>query len=206
MRQPLNIIRILIFLFLFIQPVSIHSQEIIPKINIEFDEGHVIDIAKNDRLLRAKVIIENYDPQYGYHFMKVTNLETGEILKISEILPLRQKDNYVAQIAYYLDTTDDLTHYVGEYELEVYSEFGNISSKEKFSIINSFNNKLSNQTNTKLDNHLDYSNSKVPETKRIPRWIQTIFVWYANGEIDEKELINALEFLIENKIIKIDIT
>jgi len=40
------------------------------------------------------------------------------------------------------------------------------------------------------------------ETK-LPEWIRNIFIWYAEDLIEENELINALQFLIKEGIIKV---
>ena len=38
----------------------------------------------------------------------------------------------------------------------------------------------------------------------IPEWIQTIFVYYGNGSINDSELINAIQYLAEHGIIQIN--
>ena len=35
----------------------------------------------------------------------------------------------------------------------------------------------------------------------IPDWVRKIFVWYGEGQIGEKDLLNALQYLIDSKII-----
>ena len=42
------------------------------------------------------------------------------------------------------------------------------------------------------------------EESKIPEWVRNIFVWYAQDEISEKELLNAIQFLINEKIILIE--
>jgi len=44
-----------------------------------------------------------------------------------------------------------------------------------------------------------------PEEKKLPDWVRNIFIWYAEGQIGEDDLINALEFLINEGIIKVKI-
>ena len=39
----------------------------------------------------------------------------------------------------------------------------------------------------------------------IPLWVKNTAGWWANGQIDDSEFITALQFLIKNKIIKIDL-
>jgi hypothetical protein len=41
---------------------------------------------------------------------------------------------------------------------------------------------------------------------KIPEWIKNIMKWYAEGTVSEKEMITVLEFLIDQKIIKINFT
>ena len=37
----------------------------------------------------------------------------------------------------------------------------------------------------------------------VPNWVRTIFIWYAENKISESDLLKAIEFLIDNGIIKI---
>jgi len=46
--------------------------------------------------------------------------------------------------------------------------------------------------------------SVLGEQSKIPEWVRNIFVWYAQDEISEKELLNALQFLINEKIIIVE--
>jgi len=42
------------------------------------------------------------------------------------------------------------------------------------------------------------------EESKLPDWIKNIFVWYGQGQISENDLLNAITFLVENKIIQVD--
>jgi len=42
------------------------------------------------------------------------------------------------------------------------------------------------------------------EESKLPDWIKNIFVWYGQGQISEDDVLNAITFLVENKIIQID--
>ena len=44
----------------------------------------------------------------------------------------------------------------------------------------------------------------ITEESKIPEWVRNIFVWYAQDEISEKELLNAIQFLINEKIIIVE--
>ena len=46
--------------------------------------------------------------------------------------------------------------------------------------------------------------SVLGEESKIPDWVRNIFVWYAEDTISEKELLQALQFLINEKIIIVD--
>jgi len=41
------------------------------------------------------------------------------------------------------------------------------------------------------------------EEETIPDWVRSIFVFYANNEISDSELINAIQYLIDMKILKV---
>jgi hypothetical protein len=42
------------------------------------------------------------------------------------------------------------------------------------------------------------------EESKLPDWIKNIFVWYGQGQISEDDVLNAITFLVENKIIQIE--
>ena len=46
--------------------------------------------------------------------------------------------------------------------------------------------------------------SVMGEQSKIPEWVRNIFVWYAEDSISEKELLQALQYLIKEKIIQVD--
>ena len=46
--------------------------------------------------------------------------------------------------------------------------------------------------------------SVIGEQSKIPDWVRNIFVWYAEDSISEKELLQALQYLIKEKIIQVD--
>ncbi len=43
-----------------------------------------------------------------------------------------------------------------------------------------------------------------PSEPKIPSWVRDIFVWYAEGKIPEDQLLNALRYLVTQKIIILD--
>ena len=50
----------------------------------------------------------------------------------------------------------------------------------------------------------DLGQNFVEEIQKIPEWVRNIFVWYGDELVSEKELLNAIKFLIEQKIISIN--
>jgi len=40
--------------------------------------------------------------------------------------------------------------------------------------------------------------------QKIPEWVRNIFVWYAQDQVSEDELLNALKFLVQQDIIRLD--
>jgi plastocyanin len=42
--------------------------------------------------------------------------------------------------------------------------------------------------------------------EKVPEWVKKTALWYAEGTVSETEFLNAIKFLIENKIIVLDIT
>ena len=46
--------------------------------------------------------------------------------------------------------------------------------------------------------------SVLGEESKIPNWVRNVFIWYAEDSISEKELLQALQYLIKEKIIQVD--
>jgi len=42
------------------------------------------------------------------------------------------------------------------------------------------------------------------EQEKLPDWIKNVFIWYGKGHITEGEVLNAIQFLVENDIIKLE--
>ncbi len=41
-------------------------------------------------------------------------------------------------------------------------------------------------------------------SKKIPDWVKNIFIWYGQDQVSEDDLLNAIKFLINKGIIKIN--
>ncbi len=42
------------------------------------------------------------------------------------------------------------------------------------------------------------------DSSQIPEWVRNIFVWYAEDKVSEAELLNAIKYLVQQDIIKLD--
>ena len=204
----------ILFSFMFVLPMlfvnTIFAEDELPIISVELVDGNIIDLDAGSQFVRANVDIEFYNPQDGYHFMKVTRISDGEIITESEIQPKKGPDNiYSAQIMHYIDTTQIDDEILGDYELEISSEFGLVSAGTQFSIIrSSLPQIVTNSTNEVLEITSDEIEEEleieiIEEESIIPDWIRNIFVWYAEGTISETDLLSALEFLIGEGIIDV---
>ena len=54
------------------------------------------------------------------------------------------------------------------------------------------------------DNDLTFFEESRTTNQKVPDWIKNIFKWYGNNQISEDELLDAIKFLIQQKIIKLD--
>ncbi len=101
----------------------------------------VIDLDTTDRLIRASVLVENYNPTDGAYYMQAIQSSTGKILKETEIFVKdRDNDMWGTEIAGIMDEnliSKNGKPVLGNYQLKVYTEFGSNSASVTFSIIKS---------------------------------------------------------------------
>jgi hypothetical protein len=92
-------------------------------------------------MIRAEILIHNYNPQNGYTYMEIIRESDGEIIKNTEILPKAiagEEDNlFRVHILHYIEPGQNSTALIGDYVLRIYSEYGISESVETFSIIKS---------------------------------------------------------------------
>ena len=188
-----------------------------PIITIDFVSGDTIDLDNSPQMIRADIQIQNYDPQHGYHFMEISRISDGEIIKTTEILPKVIDDNlFGVQILHYLQPGDVEANIVGDYVLRIFSEYGPSEAVSTFAIIESSKPPVITQNTTQpleipedeIESNeeielLEIENSEQSETK-IPTWVHDIFVWYAEETISENELLSAIEYLISQEILNVN--
>ena len=107
---------LLIFSIVIIQPAFADENTII-SVNIVGDPVFYLD--SENKLVRAKIIIENFDPSDGYYYMLVTD-SSGNVVKDSEIFP-KWKGNQIwgTEIAHII--TNEVP---GTFQILIYTEFG----------------------------------------------------------------------------------
>ena len=112
-------------IIILFQVNSVYGLEELPVITIEFTSGDTIDLDKSPQMIRAYIQIQNYNPQHGYHFMEISRLSDGEIIKTTEIFPKVVDDNlFDVQILHYLEPDNTETNIVGDYVMRIFSESG----------------------------------------------------------------------------------
>lgn len=204
-------ITIFLSLIMLIPIGSVFADEELPIISINFVSGDVIDLDENPQMIRAEIEIQNYNPQDGYHFMQITRLSDGEIIKDTEILPKAIVDDlYGAQVLHYLEQVEDESELIGDYGFRVYSEYGTSESVSTFSINKSSLPIVTSGTLEQLETIEDPveepTETLVASESKILSWVHDIFVWYANETISETELLSALEYLISQGTIDVNLS
>jgi hypothetical protein len=131
----------LLSIIILFQAHQIYADEELPIITINFTSGNIIDLDESPQMIRAEVLIHNYNPQDGYTYMEITRESDGEIIKNTEVMPKAiagVEDNlFQVQILHYLEPGGNVTQMMGDYVLRIYSEHGISESDLKFSVIKS---------------------------------------------------------------------
>lgn len=63
------------------------------------------------------------------------------------------------------------------------------------------NNNVTNSAQPAPNSNMQLASS-IPS--KLPPWIKHIFIWYGQGQVSDNELLGAIEFLVQNKIININ--
>ena len=190
-----------------------------PIITIQMNGPSTFYLDSPNQIIRAIVEIQNYTPSDGIYFMKVTHLPTQIVMRDFEIYPRASgNDLWAVQIAYPFLESDVRfggQTFFGEFEIHIRTENGSQTASTKFSIFESQDEPESEptpesspepETLTQIDPpslQLDAGPSD-QSIQKIPEWVRNIFVWYSEDQIGEDELINAIKYLINEKIIKLD--
>ena len=190
---------VLIFSIIIIQPAFADEDTIISIIIIGESEFY---LDSDNKLFRAKVVIENFDPAGdGYYFMRVSD-SSGNVVKETEILP-KNKGNEIWGTEFAHIITNEVPE---TFQILIYTEFGTATATETISlletkpIVQQAVKEEAKETEPILK--LEPEVIEEPEQK-LPDWVRNIFIWYAEEQISEDELIGALQFLIKEEIIQV---
>ena len=210
-------IKVLVFLFSLIFSIviiqSAFAEEDPTIISVKIIGEPEIYLDLNNKMIRAEVEIENYTPSDGYYFMQISN--SSEIIKETEIYPSdKGNDLWGVQVAYMV--TSEIPD---AFTILIFSETGTATATTTFS---SLETKLSVQQAVKEEANetkpivqqavKEEANESKPVLEpeviedlkqELPDWVRNIFIWYAEEEIGEEELIGALQFLITEGIIQV---
>jgi len=188
----------------------------------------IINLDETNRLIRASVEVQNYDAAGdGYYFMQLIQPVTGKIISDEEILMSpRGNQLWGTQIAGMLDDEKIMKSgkpVLGQYEIKVITELGTATGSAYFTIkkpseqqpsIEKVEEEISptlqdnNSTSiTEIENEQEeihevselISNGEVKP--KVPEWIKNIALWYGQGTISEDEFIDAIRFLIKERVI-----
>ena len=187
---------LLIFSIVIIQPAFADENTII-SVNIIGDP--VIYLDSENKMIRAKVVIENFDPSDGYYFMRVSD-SSGNVVKDTEIFP-KDKANQIwgTEIAHIITSEVPET-----FQILIYTEFGTATATETISLLETKPN-VQQAVKEEADESEPVLEPEVIEEpkQKLPDWVRNIFIWYGEGQIGEDELIGALQFLIKEGIIEV---
>jgi len=188
-------------------------------ITVQMNGPSTFYLDSTNQIIRAIVEIQNYSPSDGIYFMKVTHLTTQKVMRDFDIYPKPSgNDLWSVQIAYpFLESDLKIGDqaFLGEFEIHIRTEFGFQTASTKFSIFESQDEsepvsevkpQVEPETQTQIDPpslETDVGPSNEP-TQKIPEWVRTVFVWYAQEQVSEVELLNAIKYLVQQDIIKID--
>ncbi len=190
------------------------------EIKITISGEPVIDLGSSNRMIRANVEVMNYEPRDGDYIMEVTQLSTQKVLSLHDIFITNLKNGeWGTQVAYLLDEHElskEGKEILGEYEIQIKTESGTAVGKTNFGVIKSSESSSYENKEQGVLSTLETGSEKVVKTSqksesgftrdsqlKIPEWVRNVFTWYAEGNISESELLDAIKVLIQQGIIKI---
>jgi len=170
---------------------------------------------QSNQIIRATVEIQNYTPSDGIYFMKVTHVPTQRVMKNFDIHPRDiGNDVWAVQIAYpFLESDIKIGDqaFLGEFEILIKTEFGSQTASTTFSI---FEYTYGPESIPEITSTPELEPTLEPEptpqsepanstTNKIPEWVKDIFLWYSQDQISEDEIISAIQYLVNEGIIKL---
>jgi len=167
----------------------------------------VIYLDSSNRIIRAHIEVNPFNPSDGSYNLKVVQLSTQKVLYDKTILMSEKTDElWNVDVAYIVSEYELGEQKVGNYELFVYTEFGSSIARIEFSIVQSSLSEIQQESESiTVSDSTDISELTVDDSDepKIPAWINIIFESYVDGIISEDELINGLQFLISEGILDV---
>jgi len=185
-------IAIICFTFLVLNVSAVNADDELPHISIQITGDSEISLDTSNRIIRANIEIDGFDPRDGYYYMRVVQISTGKILTDTEIFP-RDISNelWATKILHIVD--ENIENVVGDYEIQIFTEFGIATAKTKFSVVESAKVEVQKLTEEQPTE---------PEPK-IPNWIRNNAKWWSDGQIDDSDFTSGIQFMIKENIILI---
>ena len=184
-------------------------------ITVQMNGPSTFYLDQSNQIIRATVEIQNYTPSDGIYFMKVTHVPTQRVMKNFEIHPRDiGNDVWAVQIAYpFLESDIKIGDqpFLGEFEIHIRTEFGSQTASTTFSI---FEYTYGPESIPEITSTPELEPTLEPEptpqsepanstTNKIPEWVKDIFLWYSQDQISEDEIISAIQYLVNEGIIKL---
>ena len=169
----------------------------------------VIYLDSSNRLIRAHVEVNPFNPSDGNYSLKIVQLSTQKVLSDKTILMSEKTDElWDVDVAYIVQDNELGEQKVGNYELFVYTEFGSSVARIEFSIVQSSLSEIQQESESTSETVSDSSEASEliiddSDEPKIPEWIKDVFLWYGQDLISEDELISALQFLISEGILDV---
>jgi hypothetical protein len=184
-------------------------------ITVQMNGPSTFYLDQSNQIIRATVEIQNYTPSDGIYFMKVTHLPTQRVMKDFDIYPKPSGNSlWSVQIAYpFLESDIKIGDqaFLGEFEILIRTEFGSQTASTKFLI---FEYTYGPESIPEITSTPELETTLEPEptpqsepanstTNKIPEWVKDIFLWYGQDQISEDEIISAIQYLVNEGIIKL---
>ena len=174
-------------------------------INVKYTQNQN-DVPNSINFVSVKKIDDSLHLEYEGHI----DTEGGKMMiytdanqRVGNFGVAPDNDGYFSTV--WIDFDDKYHVWVdGIYRVEFWSVDGDNGNKKSDIIETSFSlnsqTELISETEPELDVELELD---VIIQQKIPEWVRNIFIWYAEDRISEDDLIGALQFLIEQGIIKV---
>ncbi len=165
----------------------------------------VIYLDSSNRIIRAHIEVNPFNPSDGSYNLKVVQLSTQKVLYDNTIVMSEKTDElWNVDVAYIVSEYELGEQKVGNYELFVYTEFGSSIARIEFSIVQSLLSEIQQEPSQELDStEVSELATEDSDEPKIPEWVKDVFLWYGQDLITEDELIAALQFLILEGILDV---